>query len=116
MFNLYMVVYVALLFFALTPGVLLRLPPKGSKMVVTLTHAAVFAVILSLTCKKVSAITNQMSEGFRLAKRSRAAYMTGVPQPGGAGAGAAGGIPVPGAPPTMGGATMVAPPMAPPTM
>jgi hypothetical protein len=63
-------------------------------MVVTLTHAVVFAVVLLVTYKKVAAITGQMSEGF-LAKRSKAAYMTGVPPPGGAGAGAGiGGNPV----------------------
>jgi hypothetical protein len=34
----------ALLFFLLTPGVLLSLPPGGSKLVVAATHAVVFAV------------------------------------------------------------------------
>jgi len=34
----------ALLFFILTPGILLRLPPGGSQMVVAATHALVFAV------------------------------------------------------------------------
>jgi hypothetical protein len=34
----------ALLFFVLTPGLLLRLPPGGSQMVVAATHALVFAV------------------------------------------------------------------------
>jgi hypothetical protein len=35
----------ALLFFVLTPGVLLSLPPGGSQMVVAATHALVFAVV-----------------------------------------------------------------------
>jgi hypothetical protein len=35
----------ALLFFVLTPGILLRLPPGGSQMVVAATHALVFAVV-----------------------------------------------------------------------
>ena len=34
----------ALLFFILTPGILLRLPPGGSLMTVAATHALVFAV------------------------------------------------------------------------
>lgn len=34
----------AVLFFLLTPGVLLSLPPGGSKLVVAATHAVVFAV------------------------------------------------------------------------
>jgi len=35
----------ALLFFVLTPGILLSLPPGGSQMVVAATHAIVFAVV-----------------------------------------------------------------------
>jgi hypothetical protein len=38
----------ALLFFILTPGILLSLPPGGSKMVVAATHAIVFAVVHKL--------------------------------------------------------------------
>ena len=64
MFNLYMAVYVVALFVALTPGVLLSLPPKGSKMVVAATHAVVFAVVLSITCKAVWRMTQSM-QGFQ---------------------------------------------------
>ena len=35
----------ALLFFVLTPGILLSLPPGGSKMTVAAVHAIVFAVV-----------------------------------------------------------------------
>ena len=42
-------VYAAILFFVLTPGILLSLPPKGSKMVVALTHGAVFALVFHFT-------------------------------------------------------------------
>ena len=35
----------ALLFYVLTPGILLRLPPGGSQMTVAATHALVFAVV-----------------------------------------------------------------------
>ena len=41
----YMTLILAALFFVLTPGVLLSLPPGGSKMTVALTHAAVFALV-----------------------------------------------------------------------
>ena len=41
--------YVAVLFFVLTPGVLLSLPMKGSKYMVAATHALVFAVIYHFT-------------------------------------------------------------------
>ena len=36
------------LFFVLTPGVILSLPPKGSKLVTALVHALLFAVLLTL--------------------------------------------------------------------
>ena len=41
--------YIALLFFALVPGVLLSLPQKGSKTVVAGVHAVVFALVFSFT-------------------------------------------------------------------
>jgi hypothetical protein len=47
--NLFMVIYTAVLFYVLTPGILLSLPPKGSKMVVAATHALVFALVYKLT-------------------------------------------------------------------
>jgi hypothetical protein len=53
MFHLYMSLFVAALFFVLTPGVLLRLPPGGSKMAVAATHAVVFALVYHLTHKMV---------------------------------------------------------------
>ena len=37
-----------LLFFLLTPGILVSLPPKASKYVVALTHAIVFTVLYHL--------------------------------------------------------------------
>jgi len=48
-----MAVFAALLFFVLTPGVVLSLPSGGSKMTVALTHAVVFGVVWMLTHKLV---------------------------------------------------------------
>ena len=48
-----MCVYAAVLFFVLTPGILLTLPPKGKKMTVAAVHAVVFGVIFGLTHKMV---------------------------------------------------------------
>jgi len=50
---LWMALYAAALFFVLTPGVVLSLPPGGSKHTVALTHAAVFGVVWALTHKAV---------------------------------------------------------------
>jgi hypothetical protein len=43
--DLFMFIFVAVLFFLLTPGILLSLPPGGSKTVVAATHAIVFATV-----------------------------------------------------------------------
>lgn len=57
MFHIYMSLYVALLFFVLTPGVLLRLPPGQSSLVVAMTHAAVFALVFHFTNSMVLELT-----------------------------------------------------------
>ena len=48
-----MALFLGLLFFVLTPGVLLSLPPGGSRTTVALTHAVVFALVFTLTHKLV---------------------------------------------------------------
>jgi len=61
--NIVVTVYTAILFFLLSPGVLLRLPPKGSKMMVAAVHALVFALILGFTGKMVWKLSMRF-EGF----------------------------------------------------
>ena len=51
--NVYMSLYLALLFVLLTPGVLTSLPPGGSKMVVAGVHGLLFAVVYHFTHKAV---------------------------------------------------------------
>jgi len=51
--NWFFTIYVAVLFFILTPSVLLRLPPKGNKYTVALVHAIVFAIVFHFTYKFV---------------------------------------------------------------
>ena len=46
-----MALYAAVLFYALTPGVLVSLPPGASRMTVNLTHAVVFGAVFVLTHK-----------------------------------------------------------------
>jgi len=55
-----MFVYAFVLFFVLTPGILLSLPPRGSKMMVAATHALVFALIYGLTHKMVWKFSTSM--------------------------------------------------------
>ena len=45
--------YTALLFFILTPGILLSLPKGGSKFTVAAVHALVFALVYHFTHKVV---------------------------------------------------------------
>ena len=45
--------YTALLFFVLTPGILITLPPKGKKITVAAVHATVFGIVWVLTHKIV---------------------------------------------------------------
>ena len=51
--DLFNLIYLAVLFFVLTPGVLLSLPPGATKMTVAAVHAVVFAVVYQLTHKVV---------------------------------------------------------------
>ena len=57
-------IYSAILFFILTPNILVRLPPKSSKFVVAATHAVIFALVFHFTCKIVWKATSNMFEGF----------------------------------------------------
>jgi hypothetical protein len=63
-------VFAALLFIALTPGVLLRLPPKGGKWTVLIVHALVFFVIYYLAHGLVYKYFNpSMRQGFDTMKK-----------------------------------------------
>jgi hypothetical protein len=52
-----MFLYTAVLFFILTPGILLSLPPGATKTVTAITHAVVFAFVWSFTNQAVFAAT-----------------------------------------------------------
>lgn len=61
-------IYTALLFFLLSPNVLLRLPPKGKPLLVAGVHAVVFAIIFHLTHKLVMDLSYSVGgghEGFQ---------------------------------------------------
>jgi len=56
--NWIMFIYAALLFFVLTPGILITLPPKGKKMIVAAVHAIIFGLVWGITHKIVWKITH----------------------------------------------------------
>jgi hypothetical protein len=64
MFHPLMTLFTALLFVALTPGILVTLPPKGSQIVVALTHGVLFALLYAAIHKTVHHFTKQY-EGFQ---------------------------------------------------
>ena len=62
--NLFMTLYLAALFVALTPGVLLTLPKGGNKMTVAVVHGLVFAVVWYFTHTMAFRYSMQLS-GFQ---------------------------------------------------
>ena len=60
MFNVSSLVYLIFLFYVLSPNVLLRIPPNGSKHVVALVHAVVFAVVYYYTSGYVGAMLGSL--------------------------------------------------------
>ncbi len=52
-------VYAAVLFYLLTPGVLVSLPPGGSRTTVAVTHAIVFSVVWCYTYKAVHGLVGK---------------------------------------------------------
>ena len=63
--SILVIIFSALLFFVLSPGVLVRLPPNGSKLVVAAVHSVVFAVVFALTYKFVWKMGSRLRlEGF----------------------------------------------------
>ena len=64
MFSYLMAVFTALLFVALTPGVLLTLPSKASgTLTIVLVHGLIFALVYHLLYKTVKKVIHK-SEGF----------------------------------------------------
>lgn len=55
--NLIMLIVMAILFAALTPGVLLYLPPKSSLGVAAVTHGIVFALVWHFIHKPIWQMT-----------------------------------------------------------
>jgi len=59
--NFVVALYAAILFFILSPNVLLRLPKKGSVKVVAAVHAVIFGLVLFFTSGLVSQLSMMMS-------------------------------------------------------
>jgi len=60
MFNFSSFIYLVFLFYVLTPNVLLRIPPNGSKHVVALVHAVIFALVYYYTSGYVSGLLGSL--------------------------------------------------------
>lgn len=53
-------IYVFVLFYILTPGVLVTLPPKSSNMIVTAVHGLLFTLILAFTYQIVARLSSNL--------------------------------------------------------
>ena len=60
MFNISSILYIVFLFYVLSPNVLLRIPPNGSKHVVAVVHAFVFALVYYYTSGYVSGLLGSL--------------------------------------------------------
>ena len=60
MFNFASFLYLAFLFYVLSPNVLLRIPPNGSKHAVALVHAVVFATVYYYNSGYVGAMLSSL--------------------------------------------------------
>lgn len=69
-----MLAFVALLFAALTPGVLVTLPPRSSKLTVALTHGVVFALVYQFTHHAASMMLTGGREGLTTCKKDDEEY------------------------------------------
>lgn len=52
--------YLVFLFYVLSPNILLRLPPTGSKHLVAIVHAVVFALVYHYTSGYVNHLLNSL--------------------------------------------------------
>lgn len=64
--DLFIFLFYVLLFYVLTPGIFLSLPPGGSKHMVAFTHAVVFAIVLALTHRLVWKATRPLVSVFNI--------------------------------------------------
>ena len=59
--NLSMIIFTTVLFYVLTPGIFLSIPPNGSKFIKAFAHAVLFALIYELTHRNVWLYLNGMA-------------------------------------------------------
>lgn len=63
--NVISFLYVFVLFFILSPGIVVTLPPKSSKMIVAIVHGLIFTLILALTYSYVAHFSFKVFEGLK---------------------------------------------------
>lgn len=64
--NALLFIVIVLLFVALTPGVLVSLPPKASKLTVSFTHGLIFAIVWTLIHKPIWRFGESISRGMKM--------------------------------------------------
>ena len=79
--NLVIAIYMVVLFFVLTPGILLTLPSGASKKMVALTHGIVFVAIWWLTHKYVWKLSLKLEGMTNPTKKSEGMVPSKNPTP-----------------------------------
>lgn len=64
MFLICIFILCALLFFILTPGILLTIPPKSSKKTVVIVHSLVFALVITIIWHFTYKLNYNTNESF----------------------------------------------------
>jgi hypothetical protein len=64
MFDIWMAVYVGVLFVILTPDVLFCIPKRSSSLTSAIVHGILFALVYFLTYKTVANMIHKNVEGF----------------------------------------------------
>ena len=75
--NIIVALYSAILFFVLSPNILLRLPSNGSKFIVAAVHAVIFGVIIYFTQHYVWKLSVGQQEGMTAKRCNQLAAMHG---------------------------------------
>ena len=64
MFDIWMAIYVGVLFVLLTPDVLVCIPKRSSSLTSAIVHGILFALVYFLTYKTVSNMIHKNVEGY----------------------------------------------------
>jgi hypothetical protein len=69
--SIFFTFYAFILFFVLTPNILLYIPAKGSKVIVALVHGLIFSAVLVVSEHFIKIFGNRIFEGVKLNTKTK---------------------------------------------